>query len=207
MTNERLSLRRKGDQMVVDSVDFPLFIRSESPNGPTEPIDSFIEIRTMGGYYFDHPDMQTPLRSRTLLFMLGNAELRTRDNSGVMEGDITIKHSFARDDEGDRARIASFGLTGFNFGMASSGTYQFSGWLSDMRFYSDADSDYFTQHGGDLAGDYENIEFPYQPPHVAVKQLRLPILVEVVCTARGDFEPGEYWDDVKKTYDNKRAAK
>jgi hypothetical protein len=168
----------------LDSPVFPYFIGQEDTN-PT----SFITISIADPYGASDYGL---LNSE--LFYIAGAGITTLDGRirTSPEHRVQLRHTFATDEEADRASIALFTIKGLQLGASYGNSVSYTGWLTEAQFYPagqlDSEGELLDPFIGAVeekvadedSDGYENSGYPYQPPKVTFgKVLKFPLEVSV----------------------------
>jgi hypothetical protein len=150
---------------------FPYLITEENVK-PT----SFITIRVLDPFQAED---EFGLEESTLFYVAGG-QIDSRDRGlAGSEAQLTLLHSFAADEVGDRSRIAALTLKSLTLAHSYGKIMTFTGWLTEARFYPTEDPFIGIVKKKGKAG-HENNGYPYLPPVVDFgDKLRLPLEVSV----------------------------
>jgi hypothetical protein len=168
----------------LDSPVFPYFIGQEDTN-PT----SFITISIADPYGAEDLGLGS-----SELFYIAGAGITTLDGRirTSPEHRVQLRHTFATDDDADRAYVALFTLKGLQLGASYGNSVSYTGWLTEAQFYPagqlDSEGELLDPFIGIVeekvadedANGYENSGYPYTPPKVTFgKTLKFPLEVSV----------------------------
>lgn len=119
------------------------------------------------------------------LFVIVDPRMGSSDTASGPEMQFAVRHSFAGDDENDSCYVADFKIANLSMTHAYGQMIQYTGWLTEARFYpdgyTDEDFDTFNPFVGLKQDSGEELSgFPYLPPHVQFgKSVRLPVQVKI----------------------------
>lgn len=115
------------------------------------------------------------------IFVLFNANLRFSPGTGVQDSSLSIRHEFARDDDGSASYIANLSLDAVNLAMMDGDYLKFSAYLTRMSFYDPSQDNPFTGAvEKDESSDYSvNYGYPYLPPEASIQSFNLPAPVTI----------------------------
>ena len=169
----------------LDSPVFPYFIGQEDTN-PT----SFITISIADPFGAEDLGLGS-----SELFYIAGAGITTLDGRirTSPEHRVQLRHTFATDEEADRASIAIFTLKSLQLGASYGNSVSYTGWLTEAQFYPagqlDSEGELLDPFIGAVeekvaddedADGYENSGYPYSPPKVTFgKVLKFPLEVSV----------------------------
>ncbi len=124
---------------------------------------------------------------RTLFYLPGASLDKYQANGNIPStASIKVKHSFARDVEGDVSYVASLEMSSLELSGAYNNQFVFYAWLTSVKFYpaeyKDERYEEFNPFvGAEDKGYDRNLGFPYLPPTVNFgKALSFPLQVEIV---------------------------
>lgn len=115
------------------------------------------------------------------IFTLFNADLRFSTGTSTRDSSLSIRHEFARDDDGSSAYIANLSLDAVSLSMMDGDYLQFSAYLTHMSFYNPSEDTPFTGAvEEDDSNDYAaNYGYPYLPPEASIQSFNLPASVTI----------------------------
>lgn len=185
----------------LEQPEFPLFIEDDS----RKP-SSFIVISYPDNTWFeDDPDRE--------LFVIAGGTIDMRDR----EIRIELAHSFAKDEEGSTASVASFSLQNMVLEKSYGTNLTFSAFLMSAAFYPEGhDPENFPEGFNPFIGaekenweedDYANYGYPYSPPQVRAEGLTFPMQVSVRLVYNISGSVPKRMKRMKQEFQDRRAER
>jgi hypothetical protein len=133
----------------------------------------------------------TPLDKSDILHLVNpDFNLTTLSDS---PSSFQICHSWAKDEEGDSARLVKIDFDSLIFQRAHTDYFVYTGYLTSMAFYAPGEDNIFTtamKKEVTTEEYYANWEYPYLPPQVSIHKINFPIKVEITI----DFGTSAYME-------------